>query len=61
MEYENFIQEMVDDSLIQTGIHPKRDARILTLSTCTGNGYNSRTTVHAVCVDEQTTDQTKLI
>ena len=61
MEYENFIQEMVDHSLIQTGIHPKRDARILTLSTCTGNGYDSRMVVHAVCVDEQTTDQTKLI
>ena len=39
-----------------------RDAlyHILTLSTCTGNGYDSRMTVHAVCIDEQTTDPEKL-
>lgn len=42
--------------LIETGIHPESSDHILTLSTCTGNGYDSRMTVHAVCIDEQTTD-----
>lgn len=46
--------------LIETGIHPESSDHILTLSTCTGNGYDSRMTVHAVCIDEQTTDPEKL-
>lgn len=33
--------------LIETGIHPESSDHILTLSTCTGNGYDSRMTVHA--------------
>lgn len=34
--------------------------KILTLSTCTGNGYSKRFAIHAVCVDAQTTDESKL-
>ena len=34
--------------------------KILTLSTCTGNGYSKRLAIHAVCVDAQTTDESKL-
>ena len=60
-EYEDFIDEMVQDSLIETGIHSESSSRILTLSTCTGNGYDSRMTVHAVCIDEQTTDPDRLL
>ena len=40
-EYKDFIDEFVEDSLIETGIHPERSDHILTLSTCTGNGYDS--------------------
>lgn len=61
MEYQNFIDEMVEDSQIDTGIHPEKTDHILTLSTCTGNGYSSRTVVHAVRIDEQTTDQSRLL
>lgn len=60
-EYEDFIGEMVQDSLIETGLHSESSDRILTLSTCTGNGYDSRMTVHAVCIDEQTTDPERLL
>lgn len=52
--------ELLQDSLIETGIHPESSDHILTLSTCTGSGYDSRMTVHAVCIDEQTTDLEKL-
>ena len=52
--------ELLQNSLIETGIHPESSDHILTLSTCTGNGYDSRMTVHAVCIDEQTTDPEKL-
>lgn len=59
-EYQTFIDEMVKDSDLDTGIRPKSSNKILTLSTCTGNGYSKRFAVHAVCIDAQTTDQTKL-
>ena len=52
--------ELLQDSLIETGIHPESSDHILTLSTCTGSSYDSRMTVHAVCIDEQTTDPEKL-
>ena len=45
---------------VKLEIHPESSDHILTLSTCTGNGYDSRMTVHAVCIDEQTTDPEKL-
>ena len=50
-----FLLGLVGVVLIGTALY-----HILTLSTCTGNGYDSRMTVHAVCIDEQTTDPEKL-
>ena len=35
-------------SVIQTGIRPTADDRIVTLSTCTGNGYETRWVVQGV-------------
>lgn len=54
-EYQEFINDLVSASVIDTGLHPEKEDKILTLSTCTGDGYTNRFTVHAVCVDEQTT------
>ena len=45
---------------VKLEIHPESSDHILTLSTCTGSSYDSRMTVHAVCIDEQTTDLEKL-
>lgn len=59
-EYQDFIHEMVENSVMETGIKPQSTNKILTLSTCTGNGYSKRFAVHAVCIDTQTTDETKL-
>lgn len=59
-EYQKFIDAMVNDSDISTGITPKSSNKIITLSTCTGDGYDKRFAVHAVCVDAQTTDSSKL-
>ena len=43
-EYKDFIDELVEDSLIETEIHSESSDHILTLSICTGNGYDSRMT-----------------
>lgn len=59
-EYQKFIDQMRNDSVIDTGIKPQSGNKILTLSTCTGSGYSKRFAVHAVCVDAQTTDSEKL-
>lgn len=56
-EYQTFIDNMVNESMLYTGIHPENTDKILTLSTCTSSGYANRFAVHAVCVDEQTTNQ----
>lgn len=53
-EYQTFIDEMVKNSDFDTGIRSKSSNKILTLSTCTGNGYSKRFAVHAVCIDTQT-------
>lgn len=45
---EEFIQFCLDRSVIDTGIVPELGDRILTLSTCTGNGYSKRWVVQAV-------------
>ncbi len=45
---------------VDTGVKPQTSNKILTLSTCTGNGYSKRLAIHAVCVDVQTTDESKL-
>ena len=52
-EYQTLIDTMMSDSNIDTEIRPKSDDKIMTLSTCTGNGYSKRFAVHAVCVDTQ--------
>ena len=59
-EYQKFIDDMIQNSDIQTDIKPQSGNKILTLSTCTGNGYSKRFAVHAVCIDAQTTDTEKL-
>lgn len=53
-EYQEFIDDLVEASIIDTGLHPEKKDKIMTLSTCTGDGYSQRFAVHAVCVDEQT-------
>jgi len=45
---QKFIQYTVDNSVLDTGIVPTQGDRILTMSTCTGNGYATRWVVHAV-------------
>ena len=44
---ENFIAHALENSQIDTGITPAATDRIITLSTCTGMGYESRRVVHA--------------
>ena len=51
---------MIKNSDVDTGVKPQTSNKILTLSTCTGNGYSKRLAIHAVCVDAQTTDSEKL-
>ena len=60
-EYQKFIDKMIKDSDIDTGVKPKSSNKILTLSTCTDSGdFSKRFAVHAVCVDTQTTDASQL-
>ena len=59
-EYQQFIDDMVSNSNVETGIKPQSTNKIVTLSTCTDSGYSKRFAVHAVCIDTQTTDDTKL-
>ena len=54
-EYQALIDGMVNDSLIDTGVHPDNSHKVITLSTCTGSGYSRRFAVHAVCVDAEET------
>ena len=55
-KYQKLIDHMVNNSSIQTGITPQSSDKILTLSTCTGQGYEKRFAIHAVCVDTQSAD-----
>ena len=50
-EREEFIDACLEQSLIETGIVPTVDDHILTLSTCTGNGYANRLVVQAVLAE----------
>lgn len=52
-EYQAFLDRMTESSLRDTGIHPTKDSRVVTLSTCTKTGEDKRLAVHAVCVDEK--------
>lgn len=54
-QYQEFLDSLAEDSLIDTGIAPDSSHTVLTLSTCTGDGYSRRFTVQAVCVDRQDT------
>ena len=45
---EQFVEAAVDRSDIDTGIVPTPDDSVITLSTCTGNGYDTRWVVQAV-------------
>lgn len=44
---EDFIRHALENSQIETGIIPQISDRILTLSTCTGDGYSARRVVQA--------------
>lgn len=43
----NFLEAAIENSDIDTGIEPSVTDRILTLSTCSGSGYDTRRVVHA--------------
>lgn len=45
---EEFLQFCTENSVIDTGLIPKGDDRIVTLSTCTGRGYANRWVVHGM-------------
>lgn len=45
---EAFITFCLERSVIDTGVQPQAGERILTLSTCTGDGYAKRWVVQAV-------------
>lgn len=45
---EELIQFGLDSSVLDTGVIPEEDEKLLTLSTCTGNGYSKRWVVQAV-------------
>ena len=47
-----FLDFCVEKSVISTGIVPTVEDRILTLSTCTGRGHETRWVVQAVLVEE---------
>ena len=44
---ESFLQDCMGNSVISTGVIPTPEDRILTLSTCTGHGYDTRWVVQA--------------
>ena len=54
---EEFLQFCLDSSVIDTGVIPEAGAQVLTLSTCTGRGYDSRWVVQGVLVQRYETAQ----
>lgn len=48
IERQEFLNVCIEKSVIEGACVPTTDSRILTLSTCTGNGHDSRWVVHAV-------------
>lgn len=42
-----FLGNAIQNSSIHTGVEPEHTDRVLTLSTCSGNGYSTRWVVHA--------------
>lgn len=53
---QDFIRACTEGSVLDTGIVPEAKDRILTLSTCTKNGYANRWVVQAVLRDIWTTE-----
>ena len=53
---QDFIDYCLDQSVIDTGVAPNTYDRILTLSTCTGNGHATRWVVQAVLRGEAPSD-----
>ena len=49
---EELIRFGLDSSVIDTGVVPEAGEKLLTLSTCTGNGYSKRWVVQAVLREE---------
>lgn len=49
---EEFLQYCIENSVIDTGLTPEASDRILTLSTCTGNGYANRWVIHGALAQE---------
>ncbi len=49
---EDLIRDCVEHSVLDTGIVPTAEDRLLTLSTCTGRGYSSRWVIHCVLARE---------
>lgn len=47
-----FLENCLTQSVIDTGVIPEDEDRILTLSTCTGRGYDTRWVVQARLVDD---------
>lgn len=52
-----FLDFCVKQSVIDTGVVPTPDTPILTLSTCTGNGYSTRWVVQAALAETYTCDE----
>ena len=50
-EKEEFLQYVTSRTWVNTGVIPEGGERILTLSTCTGNGHDTRWVVHAVLTE----------
>ena len=50
--WQSLIDRMVSSSMKDTGIHPTKDQKIVTLSTCSKAGENKRFVVHGVLVNE---------
>lgn len=50
---EDILQFAAEHNVLDTGLSPAADDRILTLVTCTGNGYSARWIVQAVLTEEE--------
>lgn len=53
---EEFLQYCIENSVIDTGLIPEANDRILTLSTCTGNGHANRWVIHTVLLNTWTNE-----
>lgn len=42
-----FLDQILTDSVIDTGVEPEHTDRVLTLSTCSGSGHTTRWVIHA--------------